>query len=87
MLIGYARVASDERSLGLELDALKHAGCKRNFTDKVSTTKADHFGLADAVSHFRHADVLVVWKLDRLGRPVKGLTIPALYRWVPATTR
>jgi DNA invertase Pin-like site-specific DNA recombinase len=73
MLIGYARVSTDEQSLDLQLDALKAAGCKRVFTDKVSTTRADHPGLADAVSHLRDRDVLVIWKLDRLGRTVKGL--------------
>ena len=73
MLIGSARVSTDEQSLDLQSDALKAAGCKRIFTDKVSTTKADQPGLADALSHLRHADVLVFWKLDRLGRTVKGL--------------
>src|SRR5262249_10727909 len=72
MLIGDARVSTAEQSLDLQLDALK-AGCMRVFTDKVSATKADHPGLAEAVSHLRHADVLVIWKLDRLGRTVKGL--------------
>ena len=73
MRIGYARVSTDDQSLDLQFDALKKAGCKRIFTDKVSTTKADHPGLGDALSHLRHADVLVIWKQDRLGRTVKGL--------------
>jgi DNA invertase Pin-like site-specific DNA recombinase len=73
MLIGYALVSTEEQSLDLQLDALKRVGCRRIFTDKVSTTRADHPGLADAVSHLRDRDVLVIWKLDRLGRTVKGL--------------
>jgi DNA invertase Pin-like site-specific DNA recombinase len=73
MLIGYARVSTDEQSLDLQLDAPKAAGCRRVFADKVSTTKADHPGLSEAVSHLRDRDVLVIWKLDRLGRMVKGL--------------
>ncbi len=73
MLVGYARVSTDEQSLDHQLDAMKVAGCKRVFTDKFSTTKADHPRLADAVSHLRDRDVLVIWKLDRLGRTVKGL--------------
>jgi DNA invertase Pin-like site-specific DNA recombinase len=73
MLIGYARVSTDEQSLDLQLDAVRASGCRRVFTDKASTTKAVHPGLAEAVSHQRDRDMRVVWKLDRLGRTVKGL--------------
>ena len=73
MRIGYTRVSTDEQSLDLQLDALKKARCKRVFTDKASATKSDRPGLADAVSHLRSGDALVIWKLDRLGRTVKGL--------------
>jgi DNA invertase Pin-like site-specific DNA recombinase len=73
MQIGYARVFTDERSLDLQLDALKKAGRMRVFTDKASTARADRPGLADAISHFRSGNVVVIWKLDRLGRTLKGL--------------
>ncbi|MGE5757078.1 MAG: recombinase family protein, partial [Planctomycetaceae bacterium] len=72
MLIGYARVSTDDQDLALQMDALRKAGCQRTFTDKTSGTKSDRPGLAEALSHLRAKDVLVVWKLDRLGRTVKG---------------
>jgi DNA invertase Pin-like site-specific DNA recombinase len=73
LLIGYALVPTEEQSLDLQLDALKRVGCRRIFTDKVSTTRANHPGLANAVSHLRDRDVLVICKLDRHGCTVKGL--------------
>ena len=71
--IGYARVSTDEQSLALQLDTLKNAGCTRIFTDKASGAGVTRPGLGDALSHLRAGDTLVVWKLDRLGRSVKGL--------------
>lgn len=52
---------------------LREAGCERTFTDKASGAKANRAGLAEALSHARDSDVIVVWRLDRLGRTMKGL--------------
>ena len=73
LLIGYARVSTDEQNLALQLDALKNAGCARVFSDKLGGATTDRPGLNDVLSHLRSGDALTVWKLDRLGRSVKGL--------------
>lgn len=73
MLIGYARVSTPEQDLTPQLAALSDAGCEKVFSDKASGAKANRAGLTDALSHARAGDVLVVWKLDRLGRTMKGL--------------
>ena len=73
MLIGYARVSTQDQNLELQRDALAKAGCKKVLEDKVSGTRADRPGLAKALEMLREGDTLVVWKLDRLGRSVKQL--------------
>lgn len=73
MFIGYARVSTDDQNLDLQLDALKKAGCAQLFTDQVSGAAAVKTGLEAALGYLREGDTLVVWKLDRLGRTVKGL--------------
>lgn len=73
MFLGYARVSTDDQNLDLQLDALKAAGCEQMFTDKVSGASKSREGLEEALKYARDGDVLVVWKLDRLGRTVKGL--------------
>ena len=73
MLIGYARVSTPEQDLAPQLAALDEAGCEKVFSDKASGAKANRAGLTDALSHARAGDILVVWKLDRLGRTMKGL--------------
>lgn len=77
MLIGYARVSTGDQDLTMQLDALTTAGCEKVFTDKASGTKADGAGLAEALAYAREGDSLVVWKLDRLGRSMKGLVVLA----------
>ena len=73
LLIGYARVSTDDQKLDLQRDALAHAGCHRVFEDRASGARADRPGLADALSHLRRGDTLVVWRLDRLGRTTHQL--------------
>src|SRR5919199_5938315 len=73
MLIGYARVSTDEQNLDLQLSALNQAGCEQIYTDKVSGTKATRPGLDNAFSHLRSGDTFVVWRLDRLGRSLRHL--------------
>ncbi len=80
MLIGYARVSTHDQTLTLQRDALEKAGCEQIFTDQVSGTKTERKGLSEALSHLREGDILVVWRLDRLGRSLRHLidTITAL---------
>jgi DNA invertase Pin-like site-specific DNA recombinase len=75
MLIGYARVSTNEQNLDLQRDALLKAGVSPNdiYTDKITGVKADRPGLTLAISHLREGDTLIVWRLDRLGRSLKHL--------------
>ncbi len=75
MLIGYARVSTDDQNLDLQRDALEGAGCEREriYQDKLSGSTTKRPGLDEAASQLRPGDVFVIWKLDRLGRSVKGL--------------
>jgi DNA invertase Pin-like site-specific DNA recombinase len=80
MLIGYARVSTQDQTLDLQKDALRQAGCERIFTDTASGAKAERVGLDEALSYVRPGDTIVVWRLDRLGRSLTHLieTITAL---------
>jgi DNA invertase Pin-like site-specific DNA recombinase len=71
--IGYARVSTIDQDTGLQLDALAAAGCKKVFQDRASGAKAERIGLQAALDYAREGDVLIVWKLDRLGRSLPHL--------------
>src|SRR5438477_7591072 len=73
MLIGYARVSTEDQNLDLQRDALTKACCERIWEDKASGARDDRPGLAAALSHARKGDCLVVWRLDRLGRSMRSL--------------
>jgi DNA invertase Pin-like site-specific DNA recombinase len=73
MLIGYARVSTDEQTAPLQFDALTQAGCERTFLEHASRASTERPILAEALSHTRSGDTLVVWRLDRLGRSLPHL--------------
>jgi len=73
MLVGYVRVSTDDQNLALQTQALNEIGCTKIYEDKISGTKTNRPGLTLALEVLRKGDTLVVWKLDRLGRTVKGL--------------
>lgn len=73
MLIGYARVSREEQNLDLQLDELRKSGCEKFFTDKISGAVDVRSGLDELLSFARSGDVIVVWRLDRLGRTLKKL--------------
>jgi DNA invertase Pin-like site-specific DNA recombinase len=77
MLIGYARISKTDGSqvLDLQKDALIEAGIavEQIYTDQASGKRDDRSGLAACLKALREGDILVVWKLDRLGRDLKHL--------------
>ena len=75
MKLGYARVSTIDQSLDLQLDALKAAGCDEIFSDHgISGNTFSRKGLNQILSTLKSGDLLIVWKLDRLGRSLRFLT-------------
>jgi DNA invertase Pin-like site-specific DNA recombinase len=71
--VGYACVSTIGQNPALQLDALAAAGCMKIFEDRVSGAGADRVRLRSALAYVREGDVLIVWKLDRLGRSLPHL--------------
>lgn len=73
MLIGYARVSTQEQNPALQHDALTKAGCETIYTEKASGAQRDRPELNAALNYIRQGDTLVVYKLDRLARSLNQL--------------
>lgn len=72
-VLGYARVSTDDQNPTLQLDALRAGGAERVWTERASGLRDDRPELAALLDYARRGDVLVVWRLDRLGRSVRHL--------------
>jgi len=73
MLIGYARISTQDQNHNLQTDSLKIAGCEKIFTNRVSGTVSERPGLIKLKEQIRKGDTLVIWRLDRLARSLKDL--------------
>ena len=73
MLIGYARVSTIGQTLEQQTEALEAAGAGRVFHDVMSGVRDDRPGFAECLQYLRDGDTLVVWRLDRLGRNMRGI--------------
>lgn len=73
MIIGYARVSTEEQSLDRQIDQLTDAGCERIYQEKVSGASKERPELDRMLDALREGDVVIVTELSRLGRTVKGL--------------
>ena len=71
--IGYARVSTQDQSLDGQIDTLEEYGCERIFSEKASGRKTKRTELDKCLDYLREGDILVIYKLDRLGRTTKQL--------------
>ena len=72
-LIGYARVSSSSQNLDAQIDSLKHVGCEKIFTDKVSGTARERTGWTELMNYVRSGDMLVISELSRMSRSLSHL--------------
>lgn len=72
MLVGYARVSTQDQDTALQRDALERHGVRRVFTESGSGV-GPRPQLQEALSMLQRGDTLVVWKLDRVARSLPDL--------------
>lgn len=72
MKIGYARVSTKDQNLNLQIEALTREGCELIYSEKQSSSK-ERLEFEKLRESVRMGDIIIVWKLDRLGRSLKDL--------------
>jgi DNA invertase Pin-like site-specific DNA recombinase len=73
VIIGYARVSTEEQHLDLQLDALEQVGCDRIFTDQgISAVAKKRAGFEQALKTLNDGDTFVIWKMDRAFRSLRN---------------
>ena len=80
MIFGYVRVSKNEQNQDLQFDALKKAGCEKIFHEKISGASKNRPEYLKMISELRKGDVIVVWRIDRLGRATYEL-IKLMVEW------
>ena len=73
LLLGYARVSTDDQELTSQRNELQAVGCSRIYAEKVTGTKRDRPELVRLLDHLRPGDVVTVTRLDRLARSTRDL--------------
>jgi Site-specific recombinases, DNA invertase Pin homologs len=73
LLLGYARVSTEEHNLNRQIDQLKEVGCKKIFEEKISGIKSDRHQLEKLLEHLREGDTIIITELTRLSRSTKDL--------------
>ena len=72
-LVGYARVSTTDQNYELQIEALKQAGCKKIFSEKISGTTIDRPELELCLDYLREGDTLLITRIDRLARSLRDL--------------
>ena len=73
MKIGYARVSTNNQDLALQKEALRKAGCRKTYSESVSGKDNKRIALSEMLDSLRPKDIVVVYKIDRIARSLKGL--------------
>ena len=73
MIIGYARVSTQEQKIERQIDALRARGCQKIYQEKMTGTKSERPELQKMLDALRRGDTLIIESFSRLSRSTKDL--------------